>query len=255
MSKKSTSCYDNPSFNYHKYWKTRKYEDQSEKIAIAKFLKLIPNKKNKKIIDIASGFGRLTPKYAPLFKKCLLVEPSVKLFEDSLKLKNKYKNLKLEKDFLERLHLKDESFDVALLIRVLHHLEEPAKIIKEINKILKPKGFLILEFANKIHFKNRVKAFLKMNLGFFIEHKPKEIHRKRQKTLFFNYHPNQIKTILLSNDFKIIKFLSVSNLRDPLIKKILPLKILLFIEKIYQSLSEIINNYTGPSLFILAQKK
>ena len=255
MFKKPTSCYDDPSFNYHKYWETRKYEDQSEKIAIDRLLKFIPNKKNKKIIDIASGFGRLTSKYAPLFKKCLLVEPSEKLFEDSLKLKSKHKNLQIERGFLEKLNLKDESFDVALLIRVLHHLEEPEKIIKEINKILKPKGFLILEFANKIHFKNRVKAFLKMNLGFFIEHKPKEIHRKRQKTLFFNYHPNQIKTILLSNEFKIIKCISVSNLRDPFLKKILPLKIILFIEKMHQSLSGRVNSCMGPSLFILAQKK
>jgi len=255
MSKKPTSCYDSPSFSYHKYWETRKYEDQSEKIAIAKLLKLIPNKKNKSIIDVASGYGRLTPKYAPLFEKCLLVEPSKKLFEDSLKLKKEHQNLQIERGFLKDLNLKNENFDVALLIRVLHHLEDPEKLIKEIDKILKPKGFLILEFANKIHLKNRIKAFLKMNFGFFTEHKPKEIHRKRQKTLFFNYHPNQIKTILLSNNFKIIKCLSVSNLRHPLVKKIFPFKILLFIEKIHQSLSGTTNSCMGPSLFILAQKK
>ncbi len=255
MSKKTTSCYDSLSFNYHKYWTTREYENQSEKIALIKLLKLIPNKKNKKIIDVDSGFGRLATKYAPLFERCLLVEPSEKLFEDSLKLKKEYKNLEIKRGFLRDLKLKNESFNVALLVRVLHHLEEPEKIIEEINRILKPKGFLILEFANKIHFKNRVKAFLRMNLGFFIEHKPKEIHRKRQKTLFFNYHPSQIKTILLSNNFKIIKSFSVSNLRDPLIKKIIPLKILLLMEKINQFLSGVFNSCTGPSLFILAQKK
>ncbi len=254
MTKKTTS-YDDPSFDYQRYWQTRKYEDQSEKIALVKLLRLIPNKKNKKIVDISAGFGRLATQYAPLFKKCLLLEPSEKLLQEAKRLKTKHKNLRFEKGFLEKSPLKEGSFDVALLIRVLHHLKDPENIIKEINKILKPKGFLILEFANKFHLKNRIKAFFKMNFGFFTEHQPEDIHKKRKGPLFINYHPNQIKTLLLSNGFRINKCFSVSNLRHSVFKKIFPLKILLLLEKSQQFLSEVFNNYTGPSLFILAQKK
>ncbi len=254
MSKKTTPCYDYPFFNYQKYWESRAYENQSEKIALKKLLSLIPSKKSKKIVDIAGGFGRLTPEYAPSFKKSLLVEPSEKLLQETQKLQEKYKNFTVKKTSIEKLPISNQSFDVALLIRVLHHLKDPEVIIKEINRILRPKGFLILEFANKAHLKNRLKALSCMNLKFLMEHKPKDITQKRKTPPFLNYHPNQIKTLLLSNGFKIVSHLSVSNLRHSFFKKLIPFKILLLLEKRYQEISATLNTYLAPSIFILAKK-
>lgn len=249
--------YDDPAFDYQKYWSGREYEDQAERIALRRLFQLIPQTCKENIIDIAGGFGRLTPEYANLFKSCLLVDPSKKLLNKAQKLSQKYQNLSIKKAFVEKLPVEDDSFDVSLLIRILHHLTDLGLVLKEINRALKPGGFLILEFANKIRFKNVLKAILSFNFNFFTNHRPADIGNKEGVIPFFSYHPNQVKTLLLANGFEIKKTLSVSNFRHPLIKKIIPLKILLILERIFSFASGYLSilRFFGPSIFILAQKR
>jgi len=245
--------YDEPSFDYQKYWQGREYEDTAEKIVLKRLLKIIGKKE--KLLDIGGGYGRLVPEYAKNFQNCLIIDPSEKLLSQAKKLCFKYKNLSLQKGIIEKIPQKDESFDVVLCIRTFHHLEKPRQAIREIHRVLKPKGFLILEFANKIRFKNILKAIFKLNFNFLVDHKPEKVGKG--KIPFYSYHPNQIKTILLSKGFKIIKIFSVSNFRSPLIKKIIPLKILLKLELLFSLISSKFSPLTfwGPSIFILAQKK
>ena len=252
MKPKPISYYDDSHYDYKKYWETRGYENQAEKMVLKKLFHLIRQKD--KIIDIGGGFGRLTPDYAPLFKSCLLIEPSEKLLKEAKKVCQKYKNVTLQKSFVEKLPVPDESLDVALMVRVAHHLTDLQAMIKEIKRILKPGGYFILEFANKIHFKNRLDALLHLNLDFFINHQSENLKTKPKTVPFYNYHPNQIKTLLLSNEFKIIKCLSVSNFRHSWLKKIFPLPLLLFFESCIQIINSKLSilNYHGPSIFVLA---
>jgi len=245
--------YDDPSFDYQKYWQGREYEDAAERIALKRLLKIIGKKE--KLLDIGGGYGRLTPEYVKNFKNCLIIDPSEKLLSQAKKFCLKYKNISLQKGIIEKILQKDESFDVVLCVRTFHHLENPHQAIKEIHRVLKPKGFLILEFANKVRFKNILKAILKLDSNLLVEHKPEKIGKS--KIPFYSYHPNQIKTILLSESFKILKTFSVSNFRSPLIKKIIPLKILLKLESLFSSASSKFSllRFWGPSIFILAQKK
>jgi len=245
--------YDEPSFDYQKYWQGREYEDTAERIVLKRLLKIIGKKE--KLLDIGGGYGRLVPEYAKNFQNCLIIDPSEKLLSQAKKLCFKYKNLSLQKGIIEKIPHKDESFDVVLSVRTFHHLENLHQAIKEIYRVLKPKGFLILEFANKIRFKNILKAILKLNFNFLVDHKPEKVGKS--KIPFYSYHPNQIKTILLSEGFKIIKIFSVSNFRSPLIKKIIPLKILLKLESLFSLISSKFPplRFWGPSIFILAQKK
>lgn len=257
MGQKAKVFYDDPLFDYKKYWATREYENQSEKIALKRLFHLIPQTHKKTIIDIAGGFGRLTPVYAPLFKSCLLIEPSQKLLDEAKKLCQEYKNLIIKRGFLEKLPVGNQEFDVALFIRAIHHLSDLGTAMKEINRALKPGGFLILEFANKFHLKNCLKALFSLNFKFFTDHTAYEISQKRGSVPFINYHPNRIKTLLLSNGFRIIKSLSVSNFRFLLFKKFIPLAILLFLESSFSLLTSHFSllRYCGPSIFILAQKE
>lgn len=249
MSRKLVPYYDDPFYDYKKFWRERKYEDKAERLALRKFFNLIPENQKESLIDIGGGFGRLAPEYTSLFEFCLLVDPSKKLLHHAQKLCRKYKNLSLKKGFIQKLPVKSESFDIALLIRVLHHLTSLSTMISEARRILKPNGFLILEFANKIHLKNCLKALSRLDFRFFTDHMPEVLSQKKNVLPFINYHPNHIKTLLLSNGFKIVKTLSVSNLRHPLLKKILPLKSLLFLESKFSLLTSY-----GPSIFVLAQK-
>jgi len=250
MKKKSIIFYDDPSYDYKKYWQEREYENKAGRIALTKFFKLIPKKDT--LADIGCGFGRLTPLYAPVFKKCVLVDPSKRLLNQAKKLSQEYKNLDFIRCFAQDLLFADKSYDVILFIRTFHHLKEPNEVIAEFNRILKPGGFLILEFANKIHIKSVIKAILGRRLSYLLSHVPEDISRD-EGVPFFNYHPTHVKSLLFGNGFKVIKSLSVSNFRNPIFKKLIPLPILLFLESLFQLPACYF--FLGPSIFILAQKK
>jgi len=243
------------SFDYPLYWKKRTYENESEKIALWRLLKKI--KKRDSLIDIGGGYGRLTSFCSPFFESCLVLEPSEKLIEIG---KEKYKNLSniyFKKGSLPRLPVNSESCDVAMMIRVIHHLPDSLSVFEEICRILKKDGYFILEFANKIHFKERLKALFKGNFSFAGDQTPVDRRSKKSigenRIIFLNHHPKKIMNDLKMAGFEVIEILSVSNFRSSLLKKILPLRMLLFLEKKSQkSLSKI---FFGPSIFFLARKR
>jgi ubiquinone/menaquinone biosynthesis C-methylase UbiE len=246
-STKRVADYNDPAFNYKKYWQARQYEHLAEEIALKKLFHLIPQKNS--LVDIGGGFGRLTPCYAPVFQKTLLVDPSSRLLKTAKKLEKKYKNFKVLKGKVCQLPLPNASFETALMIRTAHHLVSLDKALKEIDRVLKPQGFLVLEFANKLHFKAIIKNLLRLNFYDFIYHTPKE---KSAQIIFANFHPTAIVSLLKKNHFQIIKAISVSNFRSTFLKKILPLKILLLMEKIAQKIYPAY--ISGPSVFVLAKK-
>lgn len=245
------SFYD--SFDYPSYWSGREYENECEKIALLTFLKKIGKKSS--LVDIGGGFGRLTSVYSTFFEKCLIVDPSEEL------LKIAKKNLKgpkfsFQKGTLPNLSLPDNSFDVVLVIRLVHHLEDPFPSIKEINRILKANGFLILEMANKIHFLAVAKAFFSGNFSFIKDFSPLERRCPQSiaegKITFLNHHPQKMIIDLKKAGFSVLQILSVSNFRYHLVKKIFPLKFLVFWEKIFQK--PLAKFFFGPSIFFLAKK-
>ena len=244
---KPVADYNDPSFNYKNYWQLRQYEHLAEELALNKLFQLIPQKNS--LVDIGGGFGRLTPFYAPLFQKALLVDTSSKVLKEAKKLEKNFKNFKTKKGKVDQLPLANSSFETALMIRTAHHLASLDKALQETSRILQPQGYLILEFANKLHFKAIVKNLITLNFYDFIYHTPKE---KSDQIIFANFHPTAIVSLLKKNRFQIIKAISVSNFRSPFLKKILPLKILLLMEKIVQKIYPAY--ITGPSVFILAQK-
>lgn len=239
------------SYNYPQFWHGRKYEDQAEKIAIKKFLSRISKKDN--LIDIGGGFGRLTEVYASEFGRCVLVDPSDKLLGIARKNLKKFKNIDFKKGRGEDLLAEDNTFDVALMIRLVHHLPEPEKAFREALRVLKPQGYLICEFANKIHFQACLRAWLRLDSSFTRSLKPVGLSTKPGSIPFLNHHPQAIEKALEKSGFKIIEILSVSNFRHFIFKKFLPLHFLLFLESICHK--PLATCYFGPSIFILAQKK
>lgn len=240
------------SYDYPRYWLGREYEDLAERIALKKFFAAIPKKGT--LIDIGGGFGRLANLYAKNFKKCLLLDSSEKLLKIAKTRLKRFKNIEFKKGKAQKLPVGNEKFDVALLIRVSHHLPRLEKAIKEIHRVLKPEGYFILEFANKIHIKSTIKALLKGNFGYLLSHVPENIST-RKGVIFLNYHPNHVKSLLLTSGFEVKQTLSVSNFRHPLFKKLIPLPILLSLESHFSLLTSHFSLFFGPSIFILAQKK
>ena len=245
------------TYDYPSYWEKRDYEHESEIIAL-KALLLKINKVDS-ILDIGAGYGRLTQTYLHRAKKIILTDPSSKLLSLA---KDRFKDIKKIKYIQSKAEtikgkVKSKSIDLVLMIRVLHHLNNPEEVFRIINKLIKPGGYFILEFANKSHGKAVIKEMFKGNLTFLLDIFPKDmrsIKSKNKNTIHFvNYHPDSVIKMLEDNGFKIIDKRSVSNIRSTRMKKTMSLKSLLKIEEFVQKPLSYIN--FGPSIFLLLRKK
>jgi ubiquinone/menaquinone biosynthesis C-methylase UbiE len=248
------AAYD--SYDYPSYWIGREYEHESEVIAIRAFLEKIP--KIKTILEVGAGFGRLVPAYAFRGKKVILTDPSARLLKIS-RLSYPEENFGFIQTTAENLpkKIRNGSVDLAICVRVIHHVEEIDVLIENICKVLKQKGYLILEFANKKHLKATLLEFLKGNFTFPLDifpadkRSPKSI--KKDTLPFLNYHPDEIKRKLTECNFKVLETRSVSNIRSPFLKKLISAESLLPLERALQLPLSHFN--FGPSIFVLAQKR
>jgi len=242
--------YDDPTFSYDRYWMGRDYEHGAEVLAISRLLK---NQHFSQSADIGGGYGRLTAFLMPFSQKAILIEPSLKQRQLAKNYLKGLSNIAIQAGSTQHTGLPDTSVDLVVVVRVMHHLPDPISSLSEINRILKPGGTLILEFANSLNFKSRIKSFF---LGQPIL--PTPLDRRSNASIrhhsiaFVNHHPDTVFKLLNKTGFLIDNYLSVSNLRSPLLKKYLPQKMLLAVEKFFQT--SLAHFFFGPSIFVLAHK-
>ena len=248
----SFNFYDD--YNYISFWQDRDYENQSDKMALSQLLNIArKNGACSKLIDIGAGPGRMAPLYELFCKKFILLDPSIDQLEEA---KKRIKNRKKAEIILadgQDIPLPDASCDTVVSIRVFHYISNPQEILQEAKRILKPEGYLIIEIPNKLHIKNRIRSiFSKSNSNISMNHGDKNKTEKKN-FVFVNHNPKDIAALLKVDGFEIIKVLSVSNFRIPLIKKIFPNSFLLFFEKNMQT--KLAPLWFGPSIYFLAKKR
>lgn len=243
--------YNDKTYDYSSYWNGRDYENASEVTALKK---LLPKdfSKDRSIIDVGGGFGRLLSLYKEYFGDISIFDYSVKLLD---KAQENAKSLGLSistinGDIYGISNLVNKKYDFVSMIRVSHHLEDLDKAFGEIAKILKDGGVLILEIANKVHFKSVVLNLLKGNFKYF---KKDSISVASKDVTFLNHHPKHVEELLRKNGFVIERRLSVSNFRLPVIKKLFPYALLMGLENISQDILPPI--YFGPSIFYKIRRK
>lgn len=249
-SHKKADQYNDPKHNYLQYWDGREYENAAEEMAIKKLLK---GKHFGSAADIGGGFGRLCILLENYADKVTLAEPS-------------QQQLNIAKDFLkdhpevdckltqaDDLDFKDKSVDLITMIRVMHHLPDPAPEFAEIHRVLSDDGLFILEVANYAHFRNRLKHAANLKK---LPVEPVDIrsveNRKTSEIAFVNHNPKTVIKQLAHAGFKVQRTLSVSNLRSPSIKKFVPTSGMLAVEGLLQR--PLAKSYFGPSTFFLIKK-
>lgn len=248
--KKVADQYDNGDYNYLRYWDNRDYEHAAEEMAIKRLLK---GKRFKTAADIGGGYGRLCIFLQNYADKVTLAEPSkqqLAIAEDFLKDYPKIDQVLTQADDLK---LKDKSQDLITVIRVMHHLPDPSEEFAELRRVLSDDGILILEVANNAHGRNRLKYALK---GQRVPRVPIDIrsakNRNDNEPAFVNHHPRTVIKQLAHAGLKVEKALSVSNLRSPGLKKVVPKPVMLALEKVMQP--TLARTYFGPSVFLLVKK-
>ncbi|KKU10039.1 MAG: Phosphatidylethanolamine N-methyltransferase [Candidatus Woesebacteria bacterium GW2011_GWB1_45_5] len=249
-----SAAYD--TFDYPAYWIGREYEHKSEVFALKQFLSKI--RKVKTILDIGTGFGRLVPFYSFRAKKIILSDPSSKLLKLARETFKSKKNLKFIHSSLENLPLRvpKNSIDLIIMIRVIHHIRDIETAFGIFGNLLKARGYLIVEFANKRHLKATLRHFLQGDLTFPIDPTTTDIQSRKTtvKSLpFLNYHPDKIDEIMDEYGFDVVEKRSVSNIRSTLLKKIFPVDFLVYVDMLTQKVLSYIN--FGPSIFVMARKR
>ncbi len=250
QSKKKADQYNDPSHNYLRYWDGRDYEHAAEEMALRRLLK---GKHFKTAADIGGGYGRLCVFLEKFADKVTLAEPSqqqLDIAKDFLKGHPEVDRKLMQADDLK---FEDGSLDLITMIRVMHHLPDPSTEFSEISRVLSDEGYAIIEVANYAHGRNRLKFALK---GKKLPTDPVDIRSKAHQTegeiAFVNHNPHTVIKQLAHAGLKVDRILSVSNLRSPGLKKIMPKKAMLAIEGILQP--TLANSFFGPSVFFMVRK-
>lgn len=250
-AKKKSDQYNDPKHNYLHYWEGRDYENDAEVVAIKRFLK---GKHFKHAVDIGGGYGRLCVLLSEYADKVTLAEPSQQQLDIAKAFLQDYPQIDRKLMQADDLKFKDKSVDLIMMIRVMHHLPDPSVEFAEIARALTGDGYFLLEIANNAHGRNRIKYALK---GKKVPAEPVDIRsaknrKNKDEIAFVNHNPKTVIRQLAHAGLKVEQTLSVSNLRSPGLKKMVPESAMLSVEKVLQPV--LAKSYFGPSTFLLIRK-
>lgn len=252
------SDYDMFSYDYSQYWQKRRYEDLAEKSLLEK---VFEDEEGEWFLDVGGSYGRLTPTYFEKYNHPVILDYSAKTLRNNYEiLKNKYPNIELVAANAYKMPFRETVFDGGMMVRVLHHIENPSNYLKELKRVMKNESCYIQEYANKMHIKAVIRALLRRNFHFFTKEPYKqpsinlsEGTKENIEGIFFNYHPEHIRKLLEEDNFKIQRKYGCSFFRSPFFKKILNDETLLFLEKITRATLSFTN--FSPSIFLKTKLK
>jgi ubiquinone/menaquinone biosynthesis C-methylase UbiE len=242
--------YDDPDFNYRHWWLGRGYEHHAEVMAIRR---LLSGRRFGSAVDVGGGYGRLSVVLADYADKVTLVDPSLQQLELASSFLARHPAIDRRQMVATELEFPDASADLVTMIRVLHHLPYPAAELAELSRILRPGGYAIIEAANALHAINRVRYLIRrQRIPAASVDIRSDAARRRGNIPFVNHHPDTLAGQLEEAGLHIRRTLSVSNLRHPLVKKVMPEQGMLAVEQAAQE--RLARIRFGPSLFFLLQK-
>ena len=224
-----------------RFWENqgRDYEDQVERVALRR---LMPASGDT-LIDIGAGFGRLSDEYDG-YKRVVLFDYSRSLLREARqRLGDDPRFIFVAGDWY-RMPFVDGLFGSLVQVRTIHHAADVAALFQQLARIARPGGRYVLEFASKHHLKSILRYWAGRQKWSPFQLAPVEF-----VALNFDFHPRWIRQELARAGFSPGRILTVSHYRIPLIKKIIPLEILIKLD----SLAQLTGDWwqLTPSVFIV----
>jgi SAM-dependent methyltransferase len=248
--KRRADQYNDPKHNYRKYWEGREYEHAAEEIAMHKLLR---GKHFRNAVDVGGGYGRLCLLLEQYADKVTLAEPSQQQLDIAQDYLKKHPEIDRKLSQADDLPFTDGGVDLLTMVRVMHHLPDPASEFQEINRVLAADGYAVIEVANYTHIRNRLKHLAR---GQRLPVKPVDIrspeNRRADEIPFVNHNPATVVRQLEHAGLRVDAVLSVSNLRSVRLKQVVPQPIMLGVERAVQR--PLAHLYFGPSIFFLVHK-
>ena len=97
-----------------------------------------------KVADLGCGTGGVSHALAPFVQQVIAVDESTAMLATARKRLQGLENVDVRNGRLESLPLADGEVDVALLFLVLHYATDPAAVVREAVRILRPGGRLLI---------------------------------------------------------------------------------------------------------------
>lgn len=139
------NIYDKESF-YNEYDKMRKENkgyNANDLIEIPNFRKIVPNVKNKKILDLGCGYGENCKYYKKIGANYVLgIDISNHMIDEANK-NNKLENIEYKVMAMEEISKIAEKFDIVISSLAFHYIKDFEKLLKDIYNLLIDDGYLI----------------------------------------------------------------------------------------------------------------
>jgi ArsR family transcriptional regulator len=94
--------------------------------------------------DLGCGTGRISESLAPWVRSIEAVDGSAAMLTAARARLERFDNVRVRQGDLEALPLGDHKLDAATLFLALHHLPEPAQVLAEAHRVLRPGGRLLV---------------------------------------------------------------------------------------------------------------
>jgi ubiquinone/menaquinone biosynthesis C-methylase UbiE len=194
----------------------REYEDLAERIALRRLLPAT----GRRLIDIGAGFGRLSDFYAGYEQVVLLDYSRSLLRQAQQRLGHDGRFVYVAASFYA-LPFADNAFDAAMMVRVMHHVEDVPALLGEMARVLAGQGTFAVEFASKRHLKALLRYLLRRQDWSPFDPAPYEFVEMN-----FDFHPAWMRQRLAEATFHVKRTLTVSHFRLPLLKGLVPARAL-----------------------------
>lgn len=96
------------------------------------------------VLECACGTGAITRYIAPKCKRMIATDLSKGMLKQTSKKCRKYQNIKIKRADMTRLNSHDNKFDKVIAGNVIHLLEDPYRAVKELERVCKPGGKIII---------------------------------------------------------------------------------------------------------------
>jgi SAM-dependent methyltransferase len=94
--------------------------------------------------DLGCGTGQVSAALAPFVSEVIAVDASAAMLQAAKKRLHTFDNVELRRGELEALPIDEGYLDAATLMLVLHHVPEPERALREIARVLKPRGRAVI---------------------------------------------------------------------------------------------------------------